>query len=165
MTAQAYPGPPLSPSRVGSDDPRCRAHPEEHRDMCRACARISVDVERERAATIGAKGRGLWRFSALTAGVLFGGPIELETRGNLMEWMVMSESERIEALAASWSDGLRRQREMAGEGPPPSRQARTSLGFGLFGQWAPPDGRWQRRTFALSLPDGRAIEIVGGGSA
>jgi hypothetical protein len=48
MTAQAYPGPPLSPSRVGSDDPRCRAHPEEHRDMCRACARINVNVERER---------------------------------------------------------------------------------------------------------------------
>jgi hypothetical protein len=122
--------------------------------MCRACARINVDVER---------GRGRWRFSAWAAGVLFGGPIELETRGNLRDWMVMSESERLDALSTLWSSSLRHQRQMAGEGPPP-RRARTSLGFGLLGSWAPPDGRWQRRTFALSLPDGSPIEIVGGGS-
>jgi hypothetical protein len=83
--------------------------------------------------TIGAKARGRWRFSTWTAGILFGGPIELETRGNLRDWMVMSEGERIEALHALWSSGLRRQREMADEGPPLSRQARTSLGYGVIG--------------------------------
>lgn len=95
------------------------------------------NARRPRSERTGAKGRGRWRFSAWTAGVLFGGPIELETRGNLREWMAMSEGERIAALSSFWSSGLRRQREMAGDGPPQSRQARTSLGYGLLPTVAP----------------------------
>lgn len=93
-------------------------------------------VEPERR---GATGRGTWRFSAWMADVLFGGPIELETRGNLREWMVMSEDERIAALSVFWADGIRRRREIAGEGPAPLRQARTSLGYGLIGTLESPE--------------------------
>jgi hypothetical protein len=52
---------------------------------------------------------------------------------------------------------------LAGEGPPPSRRARTSLGFGLLGSWAPPAGRWHSDTFRLATPDGRSIYITSEG--
>jgi hypothetical protein len=73
------------------------------------------------------------------------------------------ETLRIEALSASWSAGVRQQREMAGEGPVPSRQARTSLGFGLLGSWAPPDGRRHSDTFRLAMPDGRTVYVDANG--
>lgn len=116
------------------------------------------NASRPRSERTGANGRGRWRFSAWTAGVLFGGPIELETRGNLREWMAMSEGERIAALplVAMWRDvdGVHPttsgyERAFREPTAPPLRHPRTALP--LLGPWAPPvaSGRW-----ILYHPDG-----------
>jgi hypothetical protein len=112
--------------------------------------------------TTGAKGRGRWRFSGLRDELLSGRPAELEFNGDMREWLTMTEIDRWSELFRLAHDKLD---SVARDGLEPPRQARTSLGFGLLGSWAPPDGRWQRRTFALSLPGGSPIEIGGGSSA
>lgn len=39
------------------------------------------------------------------------------------------------------------------------RNGRPRTALPLLGPWAPPSGRWERRTFWLATPDGRAIDI------
>lgn len=86
------------------------------------------------SATIGAQGRGRWRFSGLRVDLLSGRPAELEFCGDMRDWLTMTEMERWAELFRLAHD---KRESVMRDGQEPPRQARTSLGFGLLGSWAP----------------------------
>jgi hypothetical protein len=106
--------------------------------------------------TTGAKGRGRWRFSGLRDELLSGRPAELEFNGDMREWLTMTEIDRWSELFRLAHDKLD---SVARDGLEPPRQARTSLGFGLLGSWAPRPVRTGE--FRLALPDGSELDVHG----
>jgi hypothetical protein len=133
---------PLEMAERGRAAPACGASPERGDAVT--------------AETTGAKGRGRWRFSGLRDELLSGRPAELEFCGDMREWLTMTEIDRWSELFRLAHDKLD---SVARDGLEPPRQARTSLGFGLLGPWAPQPVRTGE--FRLALPDGSEFDVHG----